>query len=243
MTYLWLNIASISIPLVFTFHPRLQFQRVWYAFWPATLLTAAIFIVWDVLYTRMGVWGFNPSHLIGLELASLPVEEWLFFLCIPYACVFTYHCLKRLLAPVYLTEAARKLGWMLALIFTGVGILKLDLLYTGVTCIATGFVLILHLSLTKSPYLGQFFLAYFVILLPFLLVNGILTGMFVSEPVVFYNDAENLNLRVLTIPIEDFVYCMLLLLINITIFETILQRAKKRHGTRYPKASRTGVSV
>ena len=65
-------------------------------------------------------------------------------------------------------------------------------------------------------------------LFPFLIVNGILTGSFIDEPVVWYNNAENLSLRFITIPVEDFIYGLLLFLMNVTIYEKILSRGSKR---------------
>ena len=97
-TYLLVNIASISIPFIFSFHPKLKFYKRWRAFWPAMAITAGLFILWDVLYTSLGVWSFNADYLIGINLANLPLEEWLFFICIPYACVFTYHCFDQLIS-------------------------------------------------------------------------------------------------------------------------------------------------
>jgi lycopene cyclase domain-containing protein len=68
-------------------------------------------------------------------------------------------------------------------------------------------------------WLGRFYLGYVVSLIPFLMVNGLLTGSFLEEPIVWYNDAENLGLRIGTIPVEDSVYMLLLLMMNTTIYE------------------------
>ena len=56
-------------------------------------------------------------------------------------------------------------------------------------------------------------------LIPFFLVNGILTGSFIEEQVVWYNNSENLNLRVFTIPIEDTIYAFSLILTNLVLTE------------------------
>ncbi len=58
-----------------------------------------------------------------------------------------------------------------------------------------------------------------------LVVNGILT----SFPVVSYNPAEFSNLRLYTIPLEDFIYYFLLLAMNIFIYE--LQQKKASSET------------
>jgi lycopene cyclase domain-containing protein len=48
-----------------------------------------------------------------------------------------------------------------------------------------------------------------------LIINGILTAL----PVVEYNPDHDLGIRLFTIPIEDFFYFFLLLLMNLTIYE------------------------
>lgn len=58
------------------------------------LVVGSIFIIWDVYFTKRGVWDFNRKYLIGLDIFGLPIEEILFFVCIPYACIFTYKSLK-----------------------------------------------------------------------------------------------------------------------------------------------------
>jgi hypothetical protein len=63
-----------------------------------------------------------------------------------------------------------------------------------------------------------------------LLVNGVLTAV----PIVWYNDQHNLSLRIGTIPVEDTLYSMLLLLLTITLYEWFKRKKplnkKEFHG-------------
>lgn len=96
LLYLGINLATISIPLIFTLHPKIKFHTQWPAL-GKTLLTSGIFMLaWDVLYTKLGVWGFDDRYVSGFYLLGLPVEEWLFFLCMPYACLFSWFCPDKL---------------------------------------------------------------------------------------------------------------------------------------------------
>ena len=63
-----------------------------------------------------------------------------------------------------------------------------------------------------------------VILIPFFIVNGILTGSFIETPIVSYNDLENLGIRLFTIPVEDIGYAFSMLFGNLMIFETLKKR-------------------
>lgn len=238
-TYLLINLLSISVPFIFSFHPKLRFDREWRRFWPACLIAGAIFISWDVFFTQIGVWGFNERYLTGFEIINLPLEEWMFFICIPYACVFTYHCLKKLIKynPVkesfYIT-----LGFAVIILITG--LLNTDKLYTSVTFISTAGFLLIHLFVLKSPYLGKFYFAYLVILLPFFIVNGILTGSFIEQEVVWYNNHENMGIRMFTIPVEDSIYGMFLILLNVTLYE---QLARRKRTKITGKLNKRGISL
>jgi lycopene cyclase domain-containing protein len=182
-------------------------------------LTLAFFIIWDIWFTYMGVWGFNSKYLTGINIVNLPLEEWLFFIAIPYACVFTYDALNYLIKKDYLQAFTKQISWFLIVVLFVVALLNLDKKYTAITFILTSIFLLLHLYVFKSKYLGRFYFTYMIILFPFLIVNGILTGSFIEEQVVWYDNAQNLGIRIFTIPVEDSVYGLLLILMNITFLE------------------------
>lgn len=228
-TYLLINIFSIIIPFVASFDKRLDFYKQWRFLIPAIFITLTFFIIWDIYFTHLGVWGFNDRYLTGIDIVNLPLEEWLFFIAIPYACVFTYDALNYLVKNDYFKDYAKFISWVLIVVLLTVGLLNLDRLYTSVTFIITAIFLLLHLYVFKSTYLGRFYFSYMIILIPFLIVNGILTGSFIDEQVVWYDNSLNMGIRIFTIPVEDSVYGLLLILMNITLLESFRNKYNKRH--------------
>jgi lycopene cyclase domain-containing protein len=225
--YFWINLLSISVPFLAGFDKRLTFYRNWKYLFPAMLGTMLVFIPWDVYKTASGVWGFNPDHLQGIFIFNLPVEECVFFIAIPYACLFTYHAFEYLIKKDYLGSSAKAITAVFILILLIVAALNPDRTYTFVTFLAAAVFLTLHLFVFKADYLGRFYVMYFATLIPFFIVNGALTGMFSAEPVVWYDDTRNLGIRLGTIPIEDTVYGLLMLLMNTTIYEWLRYKDKK----------------
>jgi lycopene cyclase domain-containing protein len=222
--YLTINLLSVSVPLIFSFYPKAPFYKKWKYLWPAIIITALIFIVWDIAFTEMGVWGFNPKYVSGIYIFNLPLEEVLFFICIPYACIFTYFALIHLLKKDYLFPHQELISSALAIVLLISGMYHMDKWYTGVTFVATGLLIAYQMLFLKPRYMGRFYIAFLVILIPFFIVNGILTGSFLDEPVVWYNNKENLGIRIGTIPLEDFFYALLLLTMNVSIYEWLKTR-------------------
>jgi lycopene cyclase domain-containing protein len=223
VTYLLINIFTISYPLFKSFEQKVNMVSRWPALLPAIGITAAVFIIWDALFTAIGVWGFNDSHLIGVKMLGLPLEEWLFFITVPYACMFIYEVLNYFVKRDVLGGVARPFSIVLAVFLVVMGSLHLDKWYTSVTFLSTA--AWLGLIIWRKPaWLGRFYLGYMVSLVPFLMVNGVLTGSFLDEPVVWYNDAENLGLRIATIPVEDSMYMLLMLLMNTTLYEGLRKK-------------------
>jgi len=219
--YLFLNIASFLIPFLYSFEKRIKYSKRWKVIFPALLVTAVFFIIWDIIFTKMGVWSFNPKYHYGIEFFGLPIEEWLFFICIPYASLFIHFSFQYFLPNVALSDSiVKKLYWLLMIFIVPVIVLNFDKWYTFVNF--SVFILVLTIAVFKSPViLKTYFITFLIILIPFLIVNGILTGSFIEEPVVFYNNSENLNIRLGTIPIEDVGYAFTMLLMSLVLIENM----------------------
>ena len=225
--YLYLGVLAfaLSYPLAQSFEHRIHYAASWKYLFPALLVTAAFFIVWDVWFTQLGVWEFNSRYVLGIFFLDLPLEEWLFFFIVPFASMFIYEVLNYFFPKDYFLPFAKAFVWILAPFLLVLALLHLDKWYTSVNFLVGALTLIIHYLIFKDKYLGRFIFAYLVHLIPLMLCNGVLTGGLTEEPVVIYNNAENLGIRIWTVPIEDLIYSMTLFLMNLSIFEYL--RSKK----------------
>lgn len=222
-TYLLINFFTILFPFIFSFDKKVNFVKNWRPLFYSIIITGFIMVVWDNYFTVRGFWGFSKEYLTGIYFFSLPIEEVLFFLTVPYACIFTYESVKVYIKKDILINYAKNITIFLIIFFSIMVLLNFRLAYTGVTSSLMIILLLFHLFTSKkNNYMGYFYLSYLFCLIPFLAVNGILTNglrAISNNPIVWYNNLENLSIRFMNIPIEDTAYCMFMLLLNITIYE------------------------
>jgi lycopene cyclase domain-containing protein len=220
-TYLLILGCTLAGPLLLSFDRKVAFYKKWKPLFLAMLIPAIIYIAWDIYFTSKGIWSFNKNYYLNeLKVFNLPLEEILFFFVVPYCCVFIYECIR-----VYFPRIKSKkigdsilLGLAVTLLIVGFCFSRRH--YTSWTFSFTAvFIALIYLlgNYFKKFNATAFLVSYVVILIPFLLVNGFLTAI----PVVSYNDAENLGIRIYTIPFEDVFYGMLLVLMNIVFYEKL----------------------
>lgn len=217
-TYLLVDFFCIVFPFAFSFHPAFKFVKQWRAFFPACVITALFFILWDALFTHLEIWWFNSDYTLPWRIINLPIEEVLFFICIPYACVFTYYCVKKYISISLSSQSSHRFALFLALCLLLTGLFHIQKLYTSVSFILLA-ALLIYLYFKKVSFLWHFLLSFVLILPFFFLSNGLLTGSFIEAPVVMYHPAHNLGIRMFTIPFEDTFYGMLMLLMNVGLYE------------------------
>ena len=117
-------------------------------FLKANILVAIQFLIWDELFTRHGVWGFTNEHLTGISFFNLPIEEILFFIIIPYCCVFTYEVFLKL--SLKNNQITQLLTLALGIIILIIGVLLYTKIYTAGTFISLGILLIVLFSHNKE---------------------------------------------------------------------------------------------
>lgn len=214
-TYLLINFLTVFFPIILSFDNRVRFFKSWKYIFPGLALSGLLFLFWDYLFTVYGVWSFNPDYILGVYFLDLPLEEILFFVTVPFACIFIYECLNYYIKKDFLSQASKYITYVLILLSAILLFIYHDRVYTLITFALLMAVLIIAEFVIRAKFLSRFYLAFLVSMLPFYMVNGLLT----SIPVVMYNDAENMGLRVGTIPFEDHFYSLAMLMINVLWFE------------------------
>ncbi|WP_027388780.1 lycopene cyclase domain-containing protein [Chryseobacterium gregarium] len=229
-TYLLINFFTVIICFIFSFHHKLKFSRHFGAFLKASFIVALVFIIWDAWFTGIGVWWFNDRYLVGVRILDLPIEEILFFFCIPFSCIFTYFCLNKFFRLDW-KPLPEKIFVIAAIILSVIGAVYFrEKIYTSMTLATTAFTLFMLYFVLQSRWIGKASFIYLMLMPGFLMVNGILTGTGLESPIVNYHPAEFLGVRILTIPIEDTVYGYEMILWNIYFF----QKFKKQDPAAEP---------
>ncbi len=218
--YLLLNLGTICVPLLRSFESRVAYYKSFPSLFKSMLLVSGFFLLWDIWFTEMGVWGFTLDYLCGVFLLGLPLGEYLFFITVPFSCVFIYRVLDFFFPKGMVSKSLVVwLNYGLIILCLAIGLLNLDKAYTSITFLLLAAAIIYVVWIEKVDWMGKFYQSYLIALIPFILKNGILTGSITESPVVWYDNSENLGVRLATIPFEDVFYGMLLILGTVYFYE------------------------
>lgn len=173
-------------------------------------LVAIPFILTDQFATDW-FWWFNKRYISGYMLGEIPLEEVMFFFCIPWACLLVWQCLQEVPNKTKNLNVFG-IGIKVFLFVLSSYAVLYQLWYTAIVS-ALCFLATWYFSWKKIP-LNQIL---------FVIISILLTAVFnmylTARPVVLYNSSTITNIRVGTIPIEDFLYGLLLLGSVIFLYE------------------------
>lgn len=188
----------------------------------AALIAVVPWIGWDVAVADRH-WSFSTAHTLGPRIAGLPIEEWLFYLAVPLACLYTWEALLR--GPDERPRArARLVPWLgvLPLAF-GIHLSTTGPAYTALAAISLG------VGMLADAALGTGLLArargwIYVALLIALTIgfDNWLTG----RGIVTYDPAVLLGPRIGTMPIEDLGFGLGLCLSVTALYQLQIDRVR-----------------
>ncbi|WP_434979029.1 lycopene cyclase domain-containing protein [Daejeonia sp. YH14] len=225
-TYILVLFFTVIICFIASFDKRLQFNKHFGAFLKASVLVAIPFIAWDVWFTAKGVWWFNIDYTMGLNIAGLPLEEWLFFIFIPFSCIFTYYSIDKFFKMEWLSGFNNLIVFVTVIVCSVTALLYYDKIYTLITSLSAILTVVYLHFIAKADWISKASLVFTILMLGFLPVNGILTGTGLDTPIVNYNPDDFLGIRILKIPIEDAVYGYTQFLLVLYFFKHFKQSKK-----------------
>lgn len=224
--YLWILVGIAAVPLVFSFDRRVHYVSRWPAVFASALIVGTVYIGWDILKTAADVWGFNERYAGSLKILGLPLPEILFFAVVPFSCLFIFEVVRAYFKERRL-KIPRWIWYVLASLLVVLSVIYRRQAYTLTVLLSVAVFFVLAATLQPDLLNSRhFWLAMLLTYIPFLIFNGLLTGI----PIVLYNDAENWGVRVYTIPLEDFFYSLSLLGFNILVYLPLRRRLKARRG-------------
>ncbi len=215
--YLIFNLIILTGPLFLSFDQKVHFV----SRWKDALLSISIilipFIIWDIAVTGRH-WWFNSLYTLDYRLVGLPIGEWLFFITVPFAVLFIWEIIhKRIGNPIQnRMRFIRKI--LMVLFIPGLIMFMFDKEYTGLTLCFLGIAGFVDTVFRTEVLARKFTLTYLsLIAILILIFNGYLT----TRPVVIYNPEYQLDIRIFSIPLEDFGYGISLTLLNTVLFEKL----------------------
>ena len=187
-TYLFLMVVTIAGPIALSFDKKVAFYKNYRPFLISAGITSLIYIIWDILFTRNNIWKFNDTFILKYKLFNLPIEEYVFFIVVPYASLFIYECIKNYFPTL---KTGGTLTWKIILVFSFLMLLfNISKLYTIITFGLLGLIILFAFIWNTKIFQtisNHLFAAWVVSLAPMSYVNGVLT----SKPSLIYNDTEN----------------------------------------------------
>jgi lycopene cyclase domain-containing protein len=222
--YLALDLGALAGPLALSFDRRVAFYRNYPQLFAAIGAMMVVFVPWDMAFVAKRVWGFDPRYVLGPTIGNLPIEEWLFFPVVSYACVFIYECVRYYVPDNPLERWHRPILLAIAVLGMVIALSHPSRLYTCLKVGTASLALLAILYWIRPPYLARLLLTYLISLVPFFMMNSILTGSLIEGQVVWYSPAHISGIRVGTIPIEDGYYNLMMLMMTIVVYESLRRR-------------------
>lgn len=225
--YLIFNALVVLGPLALSFDRRVHFVSRWRNALMALTPPLVVYIIWDALVAGRH-WWFNEAYTLDVRLLGLPPGEWLFFVTVPFACLFVWECLGAYFANPRYPALAQIRRLLYIGLPVGLWLFSIGLEYTGLVCIALAGVGFLDEGLGTDLFSQRKTWVFLAIVTG---LTAVCNGYLTARPVVLYGEAYQLGLRIITVPVEDYGYGISLLLYCVLGYEWLRRRQNATEAT------------
>lgn len=223
LTYYLFNLLVFLPVLLLSFTTDVKPHRHLKALLAGYLFVSVPFMLWDIWAASAGHWGFNTEYVTGPYLFNVPLEEYLFFLTVPFAMMYVWGVVKKFVADKSLAGILPLLAFGLA---AGTSVWLLVNFwsngYTRSAAIAT-LIAVIFAAVSRIAYTVRFWVFQALLLGLFLVFNSILTML----PIITYGPDAIIGFRIGDIPIEDFFFNFAFINLFLLAFTTADQRRRK----------------
>lgn len=226
--YLLVNAGILAAPLALSFDRRVAFYKRWREVLLSISIVSGAYIAWDVFATRAGHWSFNQAYSGAFRIIGLPLGEVLFFVTVPYACLFIYEVVRSYFRPR--RSAPRRVSIVIG-IAASVPVLVLSFAlrsqgYTSAALLSIAMLAIMTSLGDPEMALDRYAWIFLGIsYIPFLVVNTALTAL----PIVEYGGSAIWGVRLGTIPLEDLLYNFGMLGFYLLVYRFFVARRERRN--------------
>lgn len=220
--YLLFNLLVFIPVFLLSLFTDVKPHKKWRSLLAAYTLVSIPFILIDYWATRSSLWSFNELYILSYRVLLLPSEEILFFLTVPFAMMYVWgvvrkhvkHKPMRTSFSLFLMAAISTVSITTLIIFA-------NNTYTMMSTMLA-FVTVCIIAATKLVFDNRFWIFQIALLGIFVMANIILTSM----PIIIYNNAEIIGVKLSTIPIEDFFFNFAFINLFLICFNWLDNRTK-----------------
>lgn len=216
--YLLFNLTVLLGPVASQFSRQIKSVSRWRLKLRVSVIVMIPYVIWDALVAGSH-WQFNTAYTLDFRFFGLPIEEWLFFITVPFGCLLVWETLPQVDRWLARLRSLRHIRNVLyAALPVGIWVFSTGKQYTGLVLCCFGCVGLMDMLLRTDLLLRSKTYLYLAIVAGLILVfNGYLT----ARPVVMYGEVYQMGYRIWTIPIEDFGYGFTLMLFNTMLYEKL----------------------
>lgn len=225
LSYLLLAFSAFALFIVARLFLKVQLAKLWRGIFFGLAIVLFILIPWEVWFSYRQIWGWSESKLLGIFVATVPMEEVLWFVAMALLFVVIYEWIGKRQTVLLKQGYPKRLTAGLAFGFFLCAVVFVDHIYTFTVASFACVFLVWHLLIAKADYISRFYLSFVIYLLPLLILDNIRTGSFSIKATIWYNPETVMGLYLFKVPLENIAMYFFLMLVFITAYESLKVRS------------------